>query len=143
MKNAKESEKTDNMTSSFALPLALAQGMSKSRAFLSLTRGDKLDGPNGLVAFTRHQDQMSAYISREAYADVGALAKDIVQLPQDMNAHDFMKKKEQAKAPAAVDVMKKARIMSRKMQHRHLSEQKKLAEKAAIQSVLKSRSNTK
>lgn len=143
MKNAQESEKTDNMTSSFALPLALAQGMSKSRAFLSLTRGDKLDGPNGLVAFTRHQDQMSAYISREAYADVGALAKDIVQFPQDMNAHDFMKKKEQAKAPAAVDVMKKARIMSRKMQYRHLSEQKKMAEKAAIQSVLKNRSNTK
>lgn len=143
-KNAQESEKLDNMTSSFALPLALAQGMSKSRAFLSLTRGDKLDGPNGLVAFTRHQDQMSAYISREAYADVGALEKDITRFPQGMNAHDFMKQKDRSAAPKTADVMKKVRIMNRKMQYRrHLSKPKKLAEKSVIQFVLKNRSNTK
>ena len=144
MKNAQESKKTDNMTSSFALPLALAQGMSKSRAFLSLTRGDKLDGPNGLVAFTRHQDQMSAYISREAYADADALAKDITRFPQDMNAHDFMKQKDRSAAPKTADVMKKVRIMNRKRQYRrHLSKPKKLAEKSVIQFVLKNRSNTK
>lgn len=142
-KNAQESEKLDNMTSSFALPLALAQGMSKSRAFLSLTQGDRLDGPNGLVAFTRHQDQMSAYISREAYADADALAKDITRFPQDMNAHDFMKQKDRSAAPKTADVMKKARLMDAKKRYIQRAEQKKQAEKAAIQSVLMKRSYTK
>ena len=80
----------DGAHSAFALPLALAQGMSKNRAFLSLTAGDKLDGPNGLVAFTRHKKQMSAYISQEAYGNMDALAADIKKFPKGMNAHDYL-----------------------------------------------------
>lgn len=66
-----------SLRSSWALPLYVAQGVSRSRAFLAVNRKGALDLANGLVAFTRHQEQMSAYISRKAYPDAQALAAEM------------------------------------------------------------------
>lgn len=66
-----------SLRSSWALPLYVAQGVSRSRAFLAVNRKGALDLANGLVAFTRHQEQMSAYISKKAYPDVKALAAEM------------------------------------------------------------------
>ncbi len=66
-----------SLRSSWALPLYVAQGVSRSRAFLAVNRKGALDLANGLVAFTRHQEQMSAYISKKAYPDAKALAAEM------------------------------------------------------------------
>lgn len=59
-----------------ALPMFQAQGQSKDRAFLAVT--DKsLDRLSGGVAFTRHQEQMSAYVDRTVYPDTASFAKDL------------------------------------------------------------------
>ena len=58
---------TRSLRHSWALPLYVAQGVSRGRAFLAVDRKGELDLARGLVAFTRHTEQMSAYISRKAY----------------------------------------------------------------------------
>lgn len=60
-----------------ALPLYQAQGQSKDRAFLAVDKTGCMDKVYGGVAFSRHVRQMSAYVSKQAYPTVEALASEM------------------------------------------------------------------
>jgi len=49
------------------LPLYEAQGASRDRAFMSVGEKGKMDKVHTGVAFSRHEQQMSAYVSKKAY----------------------------------------------------------------------------
>ena len=49
------------------LPLYEAQGVSRDRAFMSIGEKGQMDKVHTGVAFSRHEQQMSAYISKKAY----------------------------------------------------------------------------
>lgn len=70
-------EKSSILRYSWALPLYVAQGVSRDRAFFAIDRSGGLDLAKGLVGFTRHTEQLSAYISREAYPSHKELAKEM------------------------------------------------------------------
>lgn len=70
-------KETRSLRSSWALPLYVAQGVSRARAFLAVDRKGGLDLAKGLVAFTRHTEQMSAYISKKAYPSHKELAAEM------------------------------------------------------------------
>lgn len=67
----------ENGCHGLALPLYQAQGQSKDRAFLAVDKTGWMDKVYGGVAFSRHQEQMSAYVSEKAYPDLGALADEM------------------------------------------------------------------
>lgn len=59
------------------LPLREAQGVSRDRAFLSVGKQGYMDKVYTGVAFSRHEQQMSAYVSNTAYPDgMAGLAKE-------------------------------------------------------------------
>lgn len=62
-----------------ALPLYQAQGQSKDRAFLAVDKTGCMDKVYGGVAFSRHIRQMSAYVSKQAYPTVEALASEMAE----------------------------------------------------------------
>ena len=70
-------KETRSLRHSWALPLYVAQGVSRGRAFLAVDRKGGLDLAKGLVAFTRHTEQMSAYISQKAYPSHKELAAEM------------------------------------------------------------------
>ena len=60
------------------LPLREAQGQSKDRAFLAVTKAGNMDKVYSGVAFSRHEQQMSAYVSNQAYPNgIEDLAKEM------------------------------------------------------------------
>ena len=60
------------------LPLYEAQGVSRDRAFLAVTEAGRMDKVHSGVAFSRHEHQMSAYVSGKAYPDgINGLAKEM------------------------------------------------------------------
>ena len=60
------------------LPLREAQGQSKDRAFLAVTKAGDMDKVYSGVAFSRHELQMSAYVSSQAYPNgIDDLAKEM------------------------------------------------------------------
>lgn len=67
----------ENGCHGLALPLYQAQGQSKDRAFLAVDKTGSMDKVYGGVAFSRHQEQMSAYVSQKAYPDLDALADEM------------------------------------------------------------------
>lgn len=67
----------DALRQGWVLPLYIAQGISCSRIFLAIDCKGAMDQANGLVAFTRHEQQMSAYVSRQAYEDHKALGAEM------------------------------------------------------------------
>lgn len=67
----------ENGSHGLALPLYQAQGQSKDRAFLAVDKTGWMDKVYGGVAFSRHQEQMSAYVSKQAYPDLDALADEM------------------------------------------------------------------
>lgn len=67
----------ENARYGLALPLYQAQGQSKDRAFLAVDKTGCMDKVYGGVAFSRHVRQMSAYVSKQAYPAVEALAEEM------------------------------------------------------------------
>lgn len=67
----------ENAQYGLALPLYQAQGQSKDRAFLAVDKAGCMDKVYGGVAFSRHVRQMSAYVSRQAYPTIDALAGEM------------------------------------------------------------------
>ena len=61
-----------------ALPLYEAQGVSRDRTFMAVTEAGHMDKVHAGVAFSRHEQQMSAYVSKAAYPDgMVGLAKEM------------------------------------------------------------------
>lgn len=115
-----------------ALPLYQAQGQSKDRAFLAVDKVGCMDKVYGGVAFSRHVRQMSAYVSKQAYPTLEALASEMSvfrtrqPLISDKNGCEILKEqprrteekvaadlKRQAgsEKPAPKDVLLKNRLM--------------------------------
>lgn len=67
----------ENTQYGLALPLYQAQGQSKDRAFLAVDKAGCMDKVYGGVAFSRHVRQMSAYVSKQAYPTLDALAAEM------------------------------------------------------------------
>ena len=60
------------------LPLYEAQGVSRDRAFMAVSEAEHMDKVYAGVAFSRHEQQMSAYVSRAAYPEgIEGLAKEM------------------------------------------------------------------
>ena len=70
-------KKSSVLRSSWALPLYVAQGVSRNRAFFAIDRAGGLDLAKGLVGFTRHTEQLSVYISKKAYPSHKELAQEM------------------------------------------------------------------
>lgn len=80
------------------LPLYEAQGQSKDRAFLAVTKKGNMDKVYSGVAFSRHEQQMSAYVStrKGAYPDgITGLAKEMREFSTRKQLYSDGKTKEE------------------------------------------------
>jgi len=66
-----------NLEKAWCLSMYVAQGISQFRSFLIINKKGKMDLAQGLVAFSRHKKQISAYIETSAYKDVKELGREM------------------------------------------------------------------
>lgn len=96
-----------------ALPLYQAQGQSKDRAFLAVDKTGCMDKVYGGVAFSRHVRQMSAYVSKQAYPTVDALASEMSvfrtrqPLISDQKGIDLLKEQPKNTQKAVADFLRR------------------------------------